>query len=213
MASTSEVQCPVCLKFYKSSGINDHIDECLTTNAESTDQDVIIEKSENRIINRKRKSDSPDSSGWGFLKASNSFDNVPSSKKNKFQINKRTESGFKKPHNLVEKTNVVNITDESEKNGSLEMTDSAKINASAKKKLPLFSSNPDRNGDQEQPVQTNIDPFKPLAEQMRPTCFEDYIGHDKEVGEQTMLGSLLQNDKIPSMVLWGPPGCGKVILG
>lgn len=50
----------------------------------------------------------------------------------------------------------------------------------------------------------------PLAEQMRPESFEEYSGQVHILGQNTLLRSLLDRDEIPSMILWGPPGCGKV---
>ena len=50
----------------------------------------------------------------------------------------------------------------------------------------------------------------PLAEQMRPTSFDSYFGQDDVTGENTTLRSILQSERFPSMILWGPPGCGKV---
>ncbi|KAL5020961.1 hypothetical protein ScPMuIL_000116 [Solemya velum] len=47
---------------------------------------------------------------------------------------------------------------------------------------------------------------------MRPKTLDDYVGQDKSVGRKSILRSLLQSDSIPSMVLWGPPGCGKTTL-
>ena len=52
--------------------------------------------------------------------------------------------------------------------------------------------------------------FAPLAERVRPKDLEDYVGQDKAVGKESMLYSLLSSDHIPSIILWGPPGCGKV---
>jgi len=45
---------------------------------------------------------------------------------------------------------------------------------------------------------------------MRPNNLEDYVGQKHLVGEKTLLYDLLKNNEIPSMILWGPPGCGKV---
>ncbi|XP_068092910.1 ATPase WRNIP1 isoform X2 [Hyperolius riggenbachi] len=53
---------------------------------------------------------------------------------------------------------------------------------------------------------------KPLADKMRPCSLEDYMGQNKIVGENTMLRNLLQANDIPSIILWGPPGCGKTTL-
>ncbi|KAM8966494.1 ATPase WRNIP1 [Pelodytes ibericus] len=53
---------------------------------------------------------------------------------------------------------------------------------------------------------------KPLADKMRPCALQDYMGQNKVVGENTMLRTLLQSNDIPSIILWGPPGCGKTTL-
>uniref|UniRef100_A0A1B6EPV5 AAA+ ATPase domain-containing protein n=1 Tax=Cuerna arida TaxID=1464854 RepID=A0A1B6EPV5_9HEMI len=52
----------------------------------------------------------------------------------------------------------------------------------------------------------------PLAEQMRPSSFQEYIGQAHVLGQNTILRSLLDNNEVPSMILWGPPGCGKTSL-
>lgn len=51
---------------------------------------------------------------------------------------------------------------------------------------------------------------KPLAESMRPSTLEDYFGQNKVLGEDTLLRAVLQSQEVPSLILWGPPGCGKV---
>ncbi|XP_029446396.1 ATPase WRNIP1 isoform X1 [Rhinatrema bivittatum] len=53
---------------------------------------------------------------------------------------------------------------------------------------------------------------KPLADKMRPCALEDYVGQDKVLGEKTLLRTLLHSQEIPSIILWGPPGCGKTTL-
>lgn len=53
---------------------------------------------------------------------------------------------------------------------------------------------------------------KPLAEVLRPSSLEEYFGQNKLIGEQTLLRSLLQSQEVPSLILWGPPGCGKTTL-
>ena len=50
----------------------------------------------------------------------------------------------------------------------------------------------------------------PLAERMRPCGLQDYVGQSKVVGTNCLLRSLLEANEVPSMILWGPPGCGKV---
>ncbi|KAI4473857.1 hypothetical protein M0802_015913 [Mischocyttarus mexicanus] len=51
-----------------------------------------------------------------------------------------------------------------------------------------------------------------LVERMKPMNFTSYIGQKHVVGSNTMLHSFLEIGEIPSMILWGPPGCGKKSL-
>lgn len=58
---------------------------------------------------------------------------------------------------------------------------------------------------------TEISYDKPLAEQMRPSCIAEYVGQEQVLGKEKLLRTLVEAHRIPSMILWGPPGCGKVI--
>lgn len=61
---------------------------------------------------------------------------------------------------------------------------------------------------------TSLEPNKPkpLAEKMRPTSLETFIGQEHILGETTVLRHLIEQYNFPSMILWGPPGCGKTSL-
>ncbi|KAF7246041.1 ATPase WRNIP1, partial [Varanus komodoensis] len=52
---------------------------------------------------------------------------------------------------------------------------------------------------------------KPLADKLRPNYLGDYMGQTQVLGEHTLLRSLLEAHEIPSVILWGPPGCGKML--
>ena len=52
----------------------------------------------------------------------------------------------------------------------------------------------------------------PLAERMRPKSLNDIVGQRHLLGEGKPLRVLIERDEIPSMILWGPPGCGKTTL-
>lgn len=52
----------------------------------------------------------------------------------------------------------------------------------------------------------------PLAERMRPKKLDDYIGQEHLVGPNAALRKAIAHGRIPSMILWGPPGVGKTTL-
>ncbi len=54
--------------------------------------------------------------------------------------------------------------------------------------------------------------IKPLADRMRPSFLNEYIGQSAIVGEGKLLREAINQDRIPSMIFWGPPGSGKTTL-
>ena len=52
----------------------------------------------------------------------------------------------------------------------------------------------------------------PLAERMRPTSLDNYIGQKHIVGEGAILRNAIMSNLLPSIILWGPPGVGKTTL-
>ena len=54
--------------------------------------------------------------------------------------------------------------------------------------------------------------YAPLAERMRPRSLDEFIGQEHVIGRGTVLRSALESGFVPSLVLWGPPGCGKTTL-
>lgn len=54
--------------------------------------------------------------------------------------------------------------------------------------------------------------MKPLAERLRPTTLDDYIGQKHLVGSGAVLRQMIDSGHISSFILWGPPGVGKTTL-
>ncbi|MCY7290816.1 MAG: replication-associated recombination protein A [Ferruginibacter sp.] len=52
----------------------------------------------------------------------------------------------------------------------------------------------------------------PLAERLRPKTFDQLIGQQHLTGKNSILRTALQKGKIPSIILWGPPGVGKTTM-
>ncbi|MGC1186585.1 MAG: replication-associated recombination protein A [Candidatus Acidiferrales bacterium] len=62
------------------------------------------------------------------------------------------------------------------------------------------------------PIQDDQAADRPLAERMRPRTLEEFIGQEALLGPGKPLRTQIERDEIGSMILWGPPGCGKTTL-
>ena len=52
----------------------------------------------------------------------------------------------------------------------------------------------------------------PLPERLRPKSIEEVVGLEDLLGPGRFLRNAIENDRIPSMIFWGPPGSGKTTL-
>jgi putative ATPase len=52
----------------------------------------------------------------------------------------------------------------------------------------------------------------PLAERLRPNTLDELIGQQHLTGKGSILRTAIENGKVPSMILWGPPGVGKTTI-
>ncbi|MDP2720659.1 MAG: replication-associated recombination protein A [bacterium] len=55
-------------------------------------------------------------------------------------------------------------------------------------------------------------PHQPLADRLRPQKIGEFVGQKHLVGRGKIIATLLRQDKIPSLIFWGPPGSGKTTL-
>jgi len=53
---------------------------------------------------------------------------------------------------------------------------------------------------------------KPLAYRMKPKTLDEFFGQEHIVGQNKLLYRLIKADRLTSIILWGPPGCGKTSL-
>jgi putative ATPase len=54
--------------------------------------------------------------------------------------------------------------------------------------------------------------YAPLAERMRPRTVAEFFGQEHLLGEGRILRRMIETDSVASLILWGPPGCGKTTL-
>ena len=58
----------------------------------------------------------------------------------------------------------------------------------------------------------NMDMSQPLAYRMRPKTLDEYVGQEHILGKDKILYRTIKADRLSSIILWGPPGCGKTSL-
>src|SRR5512143_1546968 len=61
-------------------------------------------------------------------------------------------------------------------------------------------------------AEKEADAGRPLAERMRPRGLTEFIGQPHAVGPGSLIRLAVEQDRVFSMILWGPPGCGKTTL-
>lgn len=61
-------------------------------------------------------------------------------------------------------------------------------------------------------LKENLAKSSPLAERMRPSSLEEFIGQEHIIGKNKLLYRMINADKISSLILYGPPGSGKTTL-
>lgn len=204
--ATGMVQCPVCFKDFKAATINGHLDACLQESVADSSQSVKHPPLE-PPLKKPRVTTEPDST---------------------FSAVNKTEAGSssKAPVFSLFQTNNSKAPVSSDKSGFVSSKQAAAVAASKGLKRNLPSDvEPGTAGTDAQVSEPNEDTSKasqsmsrrslltlnkPLAETLRPNTLEEYFGQNKVIGQQTLFRKLLDSQEIPSLVLWGPPGCGKV---
>jgi len=62
------------------------------------------------------------------------------------------------------------------------------------------------------PAETAVRRDAPLADRMRPRTLDEVVGQDALLAPGAVLRALAESGELPSLILWGPPGCGKTTL-
>lgn len=207
--AADSVRCPVCLEDFQPDTINGHLDACLlkgdtdcssptTTDGNGPPGKKFCAKASPRNpIFKSTAVSSCNTSGtpsFALLSKTNKSNSSPHSERKTLFPSKQTG---------------VTVANRGIKRGLLNELDPGPTGGEHLKSQPSVS-NTETMKTQDLSPQTLLTMNKPLAEVLRPNTLEEYFGQSKVVGQQTLLRSLLDSQEVPSLILWGPPGCGKV---
>ncbi|XP_037537581.1 ATPase WRNIP1 [Nematolebias whitei] len=198
------LQCPVCFKDFTPETINAHLDVCL------------LESSTNNSPSAADESGSPPEKK-PRISAEHVNKSAPSTSSSMFplfqtngKLSVQTESAgvftSKQSPIRADRKGIKQTEVESGPAGDME----ALLNRKPASSVP--SSETSKKTSNDLTPQTLLTFNKPLAEILRPNTLEEYFGQSKVVGQQTLIRSLLDSQEVPSLILWGPPGCGKTTL-
>lgn len=195
------VQCPVCFNDFQPASINGHLDACLlghVTDAGPTADDPRGPPVKKPRISAEVAPPSP-AVNKPASAPSSMAGTQPSAVFSLFQANKSKASAPGERGDPFTSKHAAAAAHRGVKRGLQDEADpgpaAAETHASVSRgqSVKLLTTN------------------KPLAETLRPSTLEEYFGQNKVVGHQTLIRSLLDSQEIPSLILWGPPGCGKVL--
>ena len=212
--ATNRVDCPICGRSFSAAFVNEHVNKCLNTTqpslATSAGGQIEVDSG-----NKSPTGDAcfPDKSPSTFSKrrASNGNAGLARSPQTTSTLNilKRSSSNLagkstSNPPLKKLKSQVSTVTSKSPENNK---TDHKEPGSS----LQSNSYFPDtKSKDSKKTQKSKASQFTPLAERMRPKTLSEYVGQSQVLGNNSLLRTLLEANEIPSMIFWGPPGCGKV---
>jgi len=202
------VKCPICSKDVPIQLINKHLDKCELSSSGNNMKNSNTEIGRNGQDQRKNPK-----------KRSNSLLDVLNGGKKKHR-----RSGGE--HRIFSSQFANEISDEILKEGKrksdpivIDNVEPDTAYAHSDKKLRSddrnIPSSPIMSGKARQKEQIKLLKLQsrlPLAERLRPTTLANYIGQKHLVGAGGILRGFIENDRIPSMILWGYPGTGKTTL-
>ena len=216
------VDCPVCGRSFSAAFVNEHVNKCLNTTQAS-----LAPSAGGQIeVDSRNKSPTGDASfpdkSLGNLskgKASNGSAGLAKSPQTTSALNilKRSSSNLAGKSNSnppLKKLKSQEATNTSKSPENRKTDHNALFSSGAKEPVSSQHSNsyfPDKKSkDSGKAQKTKANQFTPLAERMRPKTLSDYVGQSQVLGNNSLLRTLLEANEIPSMIFWGPPGCGKV---
>ena len=226
MSQTSNrVDCPICGRSFSAAFVNEHVNKCLNTTEPSlaTSAGGQIEVDSGNKSPAIGDDSFPDRSPVTLSKRRTSNGKAGLAGSPQLQTTSALNILKRSSSNLAGKSNSnpplkklkSQETTATSKSPENRKADHNPLFTSGSKK-PVSSQNsnsyfPDRKSkDSRKTQKSKASQFTPLAERMRPKTLSDYVGQTQVLGNNSLLRTLLEANEIPSMIFWGPPGCGKV---
>lgn len=217
MSQSSFAECPICAKSFPISTITQHVEDCLTA-SETSGKDPGENTTKSAQMATQKKTDARKSSFFSPAKKPRDLEaNCQAKTTEKFspKLQKRDSSTLAGKTDTSPPGKRTKI--DSKLSSSTFFQKTKESNSASSGNLPV-QKNPkliDIPKSMTEPPsklrgKSSRDDFVPLAERMRPCSLHDYVGQSKILGDNCLLRSLLDANEVPSMILWGPPGCGKV---
>jgi putative ATPase len=235
MNNNNSVKCPICNKYVTISGINAHLDSNCQYNIVQMDGTVKNIVNDNTVNGQIPITDKFQkiTSNHIYIGA-NSVEKkktVQSTLFSKVTNNKRTndsilnkkipnhslsnfKSTFNSNHNNNNNINSSNNNSNNNINNSnlYRQNKKIKIEENSPTSLKLDINKKYDNRSITNPIKKENKKQLPLAELVRPKTLEDYFGQEELMGKNSILKTLIKENRVPSMSLWGPPGVGKTCL-
>lgn len=216
--TTNRVDCPICGRSFSAAFVNEHVNMCLnTTQPSAGGQNGVVSGNKSPRGDASFPDKSPGTSGKRRASSGNTALAGSSQTTSALNILKRSSSNLAGKSNTNpplkrlksdEMTNTSISPENKRKYHSALFTSGAKEPVSSQNSNSFF---PDRKSKESRKAQkSKTSQFIPLAEKMRPKTLSEYVGQSQVLGNNSLLRTLLEANEIPSMIFWGPPGCGKV---
>lgn len=221
MSQANNVECPICGLSFPVHSVNEHVNKCLTANSKESASRAA---SADQVYCSKTGRECSDNSLSSSLDKDADLCGKKLGLKEKKLLASPPSGALKRSFNYFNRTNLAGKSNSNsffkrpkvdEGNGSTNFESTTKytsdrsLSSDTKETVSVKSPSSSFTG-KVIGKKSKSTHFMPLAERMRPKTLEKYVGQSKVLGSNSLLRTLLEAEEIPSMIFWGPPGCGKV---